>query len=244
MEDAQKLTLSWRRKPPPQAVVPCRYADRARTHSHLLLAPWLAGWLLGLLRIVGRPAGCSLYPVQPPTNRLTKMGALALTIALNLAVSSAELALPSAKQLDFQTNHPIGCFFHFGINTFTGQEHGSGDSRQPPSKFGAPASLDTDQWVQACVALGGTYAVFTAKHEEGMMNWPSNATNYTIAESPFCAARKRLGRGCDIVAEFLLQMLYITRGQITQSLNRTKNRPMRWHPLTNTLRPNVTKCLH
>ena len=51
----------------------------------------------------------------------------------------------------------------FGINTFTGQEHGTGDEKQPPSKFTAPVDLSTDQWLQACVAMGGTYAVFTAK---------------------------------------------------------------------------------
>ena len=27
--------------------------------------------------------------------------------------------------------------------------------------------------VEACVKLGGTYSVFTAKHEEGMMYWPA-----------------------------------------------------------------------
>eukprot|EP01045_Picozoa_sp_COSAG04_P016197 COSAG04_NODE_1334_length_7181_cov_3.337334_3_plen_692_part_00 len=92
-----------------------------------------------------------------------------------LGWSGAELALPSAQQLHFQSRQPIGCFFHFGVNTFAGAEHGSLDER--PSMFDAPSNLDTDQWVEACVQLGGTYAVFTAKHEEGLMNWPSKATN-------------------------------------------------------------------
>jgi len=141
---------------------------------------------------------------------------LALVLTLSAMVpAAAQLALPSAKQLDFQTNHPKGCFFHFGINTFTAQEHGTGDATtQPPSKFDAPADLDTDQWVRTCVAYGGTYGVFTAKHEEGMMNWPSTSTNYSIASSPFCAARKKLGRSCDLVAEFLASCdkYNVTRG--------------------------------
>ena len=64
------------------------------------------------------------------------------------------------------------------------------------------------------MAMGGTYGVFTAKHEEGMMNWPSRSTNYSIASSPFCAARKRAGRTCDLVAEFLASCdkYNITRG--------------------------------
>ena len=118
-----------------------------------------------------------------------------------LSWSGAELALPSPQQLDFQTHHPIGCFFHFGVNTFAGAEHGS--LREVPSMFDAPIDLDTDQWAEACVQLGGSYAVFTAKHEEGLMNWPSKSSTYTIERSPFCAARKKVGRSCDIVAEFL-----------------------------------------
>ena len=141
---------------------------------------------------------------------------LSLIICRFFAVEG--LSLPSHKQLVFQTQHPKGCFFHFGINTFTGQEHGTGDSRQPTSAFAAPTDLDTDQWIEACVAYGGTYAVFTAKHEEGMLNWPSKATaetyNYSIATSPFCAERKKQGRDCDLVAEFLASCdkYNVTRG--------------------------------
>ena len=210
-----------------------------------------------------------------------------LVVALPMR-ALAELALPSAKQLEFQTKHGKGCFFHvsacslqqlcpatvylgpcrwhatsppqyltascfingrhglsrplplacyltasvphcillhqwhaarrpsgqFGINTFTGQEHGTGDDKQPPSKFNPPVDLDTDQWVESCVAMGGSYAVFTAKHEEGMMNWPSKSTNYSIESSPFCRARKQAGRSCDLVGEFLASCdkYNITRG--------------------------------
>lgn len=147
-----------------------------------------------------------------------RVGALAALLAVGCCAatvtSAPPLALPSAKQLDFQNNHPIGCFFHFGINTFTGQEHGTGDAKQSPALFTAPVDLDTDQWVQSCVSLGGTYAVFTAKHEEGMMNWPSESTNYSIASSPFCAARKAAGRSCDLVKQFLesCDKFNVTRG--------------------------------
>jgi hypothetical protein len=48
--------------------------------------------------------------------------------AAGIAPLTLQLALPSAKQLEFQTRHEKGCFFHFGINTFTGQEHGAAPS--------------------------------------------------------------------------------------------------------------------
>jgi alpha-L-fucosidase len=46
------------------------------------------------------------------------------------------------------------------------------------------------------------------------MNWPSNATNYTIESSPFCQARRSAGRSCDLVGEFLASCdkYNITRG--------------------------------
>ena len=53
--------------------------------------------------------------------------------------------------------------------------------------------------------MGGTYGVFVSKHEEGMLNWPANVSgyDYTIASSPFCVARRKVGHSCDLVAEFL-----------------------------------------
>jgi hypothetical protein len=46
------------------------------------------------------------------------------------------------------------------------------------------------------------------------MNWPSSSTNYSIAASPFCAARKKASRSCDLVGEFLASCdkYNITRG--------------------------------
>eukprot|EP01045_Picozoa_sp_COSAG04_P058732 COSAG04_NODE_28721_length_274_cov_0.308571_1_plen_58_part_10 len=43
-----------------------------------------------------------------------------LLVAAARCAAQQELALPSAKQLDFQVNKPIGRFFHFGMNTFAG----------------------------------------------------------------------------------------------------------------------------
>ena len=76
-------------------------------------------------------------PGRAPTQYVTPQTATPVRAASALRggadLSAGGLALPSAKQLDFQIIHPKGCFFHFGINTFTGQEHGSGDpAKQPP----------------------------------------------------------------------------------------------------------------
>ena len=43
-----------------------------------------------------------------------------------------QLAKPSDKQIQF-ADWEVGAFIHFGLNVFTGQEHG--DGKELPSKF-------------------------------------------------------------------------------------------------------------
>lgn len=104
-----------------------------------------------------------------------------------------QLAKPSAKQLAF-ADWEVGGFIHFGLNPFTGQEHG--DGQEPPTKFN-PTNLDTDQWIETAKAMGAKYVVLTARHEGGFCLWPSSTTEYTIANSPY-----QDGKG-DIVREFV-----------------------------------------
>jgi alpha-L-fucosidase len=103
------------------------------------------------------------------------------------------LAKPSAEQIAFM-DLELGAFFHFDLNTFTGQEHG--DGFEPASKF-APTALDVDQWVRTAKAMGAKYAVLTARHEGGFCLWPTATTDYSIVNSPY-----QNGKG-DIVREFV-----------------------------------------
>lgn len=103
------------------------------------------------------------------------------------------LAKPSAEQVAFM-DMELGAFFHFDLNTFTGQEHG--DGFEPASKF-APTALDVDQWVLTAKAMGAKYAVFTARHEGGFCLWPTATTDYSISNSPY-----KNGKG-DLVREFV-----------------------------------------
>ncbi|WP_339708716.1 alpha-L-fucosidase [uncultured Kriegella sp.] len=107
--------------------------------------------------------------------------------------SNIELAKPSAKQLAF-ADWEVGAFLHFGLNVFTGQEHG--DGKESPQQFN-PTELDAEQWVLAAKALGAKYACLTVRHEGGFCLWPSKTTDYTIANSPY-----KNGNG-DIAREFV-----------------------------------------
>ncbi len=73
-------------------------------------------------------------------------------------------------------------FIHFGINTFTHKEWGSG--HEPLSKFKLK-NLDTDKWVQDLIATGSKGVILTAKHHDGFCLFPSKYTDYCIKNTPF-----------------------------------------------------------
>ncbi|KAL6845980.1 hypothetical protein ACP4OV_023428 [Aristida adscensionis] len=102
------------------------------------------------------------------------------------------LPVPSAAQLRWQRREVI-MFFHFGMNTFTDSEWGTGD--EDPSLF-RPAALDAAQWMDAARAAGASLAILVAKHHDGFCLWPSAYTAHSVRASPW-----RGGRG-DVVAEF------------------------------------------
>ena len=98
---------------------------------------------------------------------------------------------PSERQLDFMEMEYY-TFVHFGMNTFTGNEWGTGDEN--PKKFN-PKKLDTDQWCEAVKASGSKGIMITAKHHDGFCLWQTETTEHSIKNSPY-----KDGKG-DILAE-------------------------------------------
>ncbi len=96
-------------------------------------------------------------------------------------MEKATHVVPSANQLAALRNEFIA-FVHFGPNTFTRREWGTG--KEDPRIF-APTSLDTDQWCRAMKSAGMRMVIFTAKHHDGYCLWQSRYTRHGIMSSPF-----------------------------------------------------------
>jgi alpha-L-fucosidase len=73
-------------------------------------------------------------------------------------------------------------FIHFGLNTYTGKEWGSG--KVPTSEFGLK-SLDTDNWVKDLMSTGSKGVILTAKHHDGFCLFQSRYTDYSIANTAY-----------------------------------------------------------
>lgn len=99
----------------------------------------------------------------------------------NTIIEKATNVVPTANQLAALDREFIA-FIHFGPNTFTGKEWGSGFES---SETFALETLDTDQWCKAIKEAGMKMVIFTAKHHDGYIMWQSRYTDHGIMSSKF-----------------------------------------------------------
>ncbi|UUN30634.1 alpha-L-fucosidase [Streptomyces sp. FIT100] len=107
-------------------------------------------------------------------------------------VAKAARVRPTERQITWQRLEKTA-FLHFGVNTFTGLEWGTGD--EDPDVF-QPAGLDTDQWARALRDGGFRLAILTVKHHDGFVLYPSRHTRHSVVSSSW-----QDGRG-DVLRSF------------------------------------------
>lgn len=103
------------------------------------------------------------------------------------------LPLPTHSQLKWQKREII-MFLHFGVNTFTDSEWGTG--HEDPKIFN-PTSFNAAQWAATAEAAGISLMILTAKHHDGFCLWPSKYTAHSVKSSLW-----RGGAG-DVVKDFV-----------------------------------------
>ncbi|OEV04354.1 alpha-1,3/4-fucosidase [Streptomyces oceani] len=107
-------------------------------------------------------------------------------------LAKAARVRPTERQVAWQRLERTA-FVHFGVNTYTGLEWGTGE--EDPEIF-QPHELDTDQWARALRDGGFTLAVLTVKHHDGFVLYPSRYTGHSVSASSW-----RSGQG-DVLRAF------------------------------------------
>jgi len=98
-------------------------------------------------------------------------------------VKLAAQVVPSPQQTDFLALD-FTCFIHIGINTFTGQEWGSG--KEDPKLFNPGDTLDTDQWCRVAKAAGMKLMLITVKHHDGLCLWQTRYNQeFSVRATPW-----------------------------------------------------------
>ena len=124
-------------------------------------------------------------------------GALAAA-AVGRGADATDLAKPLPRQIVWQ-DCEVGVIYHFDMPLWA---QGGWSGRQAihktwdPKTYN-PAKLDTDQWLAAAKAMGARYAIVTATHFNGFLQWQSDLYPYGLKQTAW-----RGGKG-DLVKDFV-----------------------------------------
>ena len=87
--------------------------------------------------------------------------------------------VPSKRQLDWMDVEYSG-IIHFGMNTFTGRDEGTGF--EEPDLFN-PTAFSAEQWVKVAKRSGMKGLILNCKHYDGFCLWPTEYTDHSVKSS-------------------------------------------------------------
>lgn len=113
------------------------------------------------------------------------------------AANATDIPVPSSAQRTWQ-DCEVGLIYHFDLPVAAGVFASNNTHRRSldPNLY-QPSKLDTDQWVEAAKAAGARYAIFTATHFHGFMQWQSDLYPFGLKQTTW-----RDGKG-DVVRDFV-----------------------------------------
>ena len=88
--------------------------------------------------------------------------------------------VPTERQLLWNETE-FYAFFHYGMNTYTGQEWGNGDEKE--TVFAPTAAPNPRQWLEAVQAAGMKGGIAVVKHHDGFCLWPTATTTHNVTNS-------------------------------------------------------------
>jgi len=93
-----------------------------------------------------------------------------------------QLVVPTPAQRAWQ-DCEVGVLYSFDLAVAAGDRAENNSTRKTwdPGLY-HPTKLDTDQWIDAAKAAGAGYAVFTATHFNGFMQWQSDLYPYGLKQ--------------------------------------------------------------
>ncbi len=107
------------------------------------------------------------------------------------------LVLPTPAQIAWQDGE-IGVMYSFDLAIAAGDITDNNAARKTwDANLYQPNKLDTDEWLAAAKAAGAGYAIFTATHFNGFMQWQSDLYPYGLKQTKW-----RDGKG-DVVGDFV-----------------------------------------
>ena len=88
--------------------------------------------------------------------------------------------VPSERQLKWNETE-FYAFFHYGMNTYTDQEWGSGMERE--TVFAPTQKPDPRQWLEVAKKAHMKGGIAVVKHHDGFCLWPTATTTHSIANA-------------------------------------------------------------